>query len=485
MLNGFALVFSIAALCAVTWGPSVLIWCRVSGWRTRVVNVGLAHMAVSLASVLGAFACAGFVVASVGAPELTCGNLKCTEGGVPCSTFSTRSTSILPSWQPSYYVLDPVIAKLNNATFTNLKGRSALGGSPAGAGGDGQDVVCHSYSHIAVYSDLVNMAKEFCAGRCVTPFNGLHGNGTLDDADGRPVSKTCFMLVDPASFNYGFSQNPFTYWCSLNGSGLGPGWLPLQLEAAARLLMFSGPGMTQSDAGLYRNSNDNYDIKISEGQGISVCPTTTRLEKLATPFMPQRHQHGFAPTGIELLINSTPVAGSDGPCVPSHETHYISAIKEYVYALGGTTPTVRTCRITLVLGPDPEAGRGRLSKAAFNHDTLVSYYPALQYQCSQMFDGVLCDYTIDPPLSVDAGGSYLNKKSLSKQSTANVYVTSQTTASVEYAVIAMLAVAFVAILGTLAMLGGVQLANEGLHYVWASLHKRVISTVGWCLGPAH
>ena len=43
VLNSFALVFSIAALCAVTWGPFVLIWRRVGTWRTPVVNVGLIH----------------------------------------------------------------------------------------------------------------------------------------------------------------------------------------------------------------------------------------------------------------------------------------------------------------------------------------------------------------------------------------------------------------------------------------------------------
>ena len=118
VLNGFALVFSVAALCAVTWGPLVLMWCKLATWRMQVVNVGLAHLAVSLASLLGAFVCAGFVSASVGAPELNCGSLNCMEGGVPCSPFTyglvaSQVYSHHPhrEWVPKGFNLDPTLAK--------------------------------------------------------------------------------------------------------------------------------------------------------------------------------------------------------------------------------------------------------------------------------------------------------------------------------------------------------------------------------------
>ena len=154
VLNGFALVFSVAALCAVTWGPFVLISRGLSTWRTRVVNVGLAHLAISLASLLGAFACAGFVIASVGAPEPNCGNLKCAEGGVQCNAFIKVPAALHAShrgpaqtvWQPQTNILDPVITRLNNATFGSFQGRSAPGGFSTGADADGQAVVCHLYN---------------------------------------------------------------------------------------------------------------------------------------------------------------------------------------------------------------------------------------------------------------------------------------------------------------------------------------------------
>ena len=81
---------------------------------------------------------------------------------------------------------------------------------------------------------------------------------------------------------------------------------------------------------------------------------------------------------------------------------------------------------------------------------------------------------MDPPLSVDAEGRFLRKKSLSQQS--NVRTAAGTnvpefSTSVEYAVIAMLVVAFVAICGTLAGLGGTQVVCEGLRCLEAFLEN--------------
>ena len=85
--NGFALVFSVAAIVAVLLGPYVLLACRQPHWRKPVIQVGLLHVVISLATLLGAFACARFILASVGLPNLDCAQLTCTEGGVPCSPF--------------------------------------------------------------------------------------------------------------------------------------------------------------------------------------------------------------------------------------------------------------------------------------------------------------------------------------------------------------------------------------------------------------
>ena len=359
LLNGFALVFSVAALCAVTWGPFVLIWRRVSTWRTRVVNLGLAHLAVSLASLLGAFACAGFVAASVGAPEVSCGNLRCTEGGVPCSPFSVRSDGLLYvgiyGWVPSHYALDPV--RLNNATFADLKARSAPGGTPAGAGGVGQGVVCYSYSHVAALSDLVNMTGKACAPRCASQYDGQHGAGSLYDADGGPINTTCFVLADPnaASLSFEPSLNPYTYWCSLNGSGLGPGWLPLQWGAAAQLLETAGPGYFEDynntlDVYNERVTNDGYAINGPQGQGASSCPYVAGYDSLATSLMTQARKHGMYTRGVELLASAAPVTGLAGSCKPWDATPDITGIYAYILTLSGLSPDIHTepdstCRI--------------------------------------------------------------------------------------------------------------------------------------------
>ena len=212
VLNGFALVFSVAALCAVTWGPYVLMWCKLSTWRTRVVNLGLAHLAISLASLLGAFVCAGFVTASVGAPELNCGNLRCSEGGVPCSPFkyghgigpfhNNYQPEVL--WWPNGFTLDATLVKLNNATFGDLKGNNA--GITWGVVPQNESVVCHSYAHIAKFSNPDNLARKACYPRCATPFDGQR-DGILNDAHDMPVNKSCLMLVDTNVFYGGGRLN--------------------------------------------------------------------------------------------------------------------------------------------------------------------------------------------------------------------------------------------------------------------------------------
>ena len=503
VLNGFALVFSVAALCAVTWGPFVLVWCKRSTWRTPVVNLGLAHLAISLASLLGAFACAGFVAASVGAPELNCGNLRCVEGGVPCNAFSlepgaAHNTSHGADWQPWVYNLNPVIAKLNNATFRDLDSRAAPGWDSTSANVEGQGVVCHSYSHIAMFSNLSGISPDghHRAGSACTPptcrtrFDGVHGDGVLDDADGKPVNTTCLVLIDKSVFGSGKEEqqdrthvlytllapavtgNPYTFWCSVRGSGLGPGWLPLQLYIAAQLLDLAGSKYIDTDSIFGQPwTKDMYAVNGSKGQ--ETCPHIPGFEKVAKPFWSNSTTpDGFPstlsgmPVGVELLISSSTAKTSDGSCIPVFEVAGYPdpngvAGDAFTYAtlLGGYFLGSRVdCPVTY-----SGDAVGRVGYALGN----ATYYPSLQYQCSKLTNGVLCDFSASPPLSVDAEGRFLDKKSLSKQSDAHVYVTSLTTTSVEYAVIAMLAVALVAILGTLAELGGKEVAREGLRCIRA------------------
>ena len=143
VLNGFSLVYSMASICAVTFGPLLLISWRVASWRQQVVKVGLFHLAVSLASLMAAFAAAGFIAAGKWAPDLNCGKVLCSEGGVSCSAFAyERNVTIAvhnPAVRKEPYVssylhrtLSPRVAKLNEDRF-----------------GNASKVTCQDHSYIA------------------------------------------------------------------------------------------------------------------------------------------------------------------------------------------------------------------------------------------------------------------------------------------------------------------------------------------------
>lgn len=100
------------------------------------------------------------------------------------------------SWTPNTYVMDPVLAKLNSATFANLNGSNGHSATFSGGNGGGQDVICHSYNHIVTYYDLTNLTGSFCTPRCSSPFHGWHGNTLLKDTGGRLINRTCFVLTD-------------------------------------------------------------------------------------------------------------------------------------------------------------------------------------------------------------------------------------------------------------------------------------------------
>ena len=170
------------------------------------------------------------------------------------------------------------------------------------------------------------------------------------------------------------------------------------------------------------------------------------------------------PRGVELLVNgSASLGGSAGSC----RTRAPGDLAAVAYSrLLGSKWAPHDCLdiYKKLAGRYGQEFMGYRSVYEVIELDNATYYPSLQYQCSEVFNGVLCDYSVNPPLSVDAEGKYLSKRSLSQQ-LKYVYFTSLTTTSVEYAVIAMSAVAFVAIFGTLAGLGGTQVVREGLRYL--------------------
>ena len=136
-LDGFSLVFAVAAIFAVTFGPAFLIWEGKGAWRAKVVRVALVHLALSLLAFVGAFTCAGFVTALVNSPPVTCGLIRCSEGGVPC-TYTTVKALNTSTSTGVLWPLDPKLVALNQATFSS--GRN---------GGKADCVVCANYNTIS------------------------------------------------------------------------------------------------------------------------------------------------------------------------------------------------------------------------------------------------------------------------------------------------------------------------------------------------
>ena len=198
-MNGFSLVFAVAAIFAVTFGPTLLIWKSKNAlqdvqWRNKVVKVGLVHLAFSLLAFVAAFACAGFVTALVDSPPANCGLLTCDQGGVPCSTAPVRAQNT--SWP-----LDPQLAALNKAAFWP-------GGSASQA--ETPTVMCANYKDISGRhnSDQVRVVSAPGAQMLVN-----------DSSQGQDKSPCLFL--NPTDYGSGFvrpaDHGPAT-WCSAASS---------------------------------------------------------------------------------------------------------------------------------------------------------------------------------------------------------------------------------------------------------------------------
>ena len=201
-LDGFSLVFAVAAIFAVTFGPAFLIWEGKGGWRAKVVRVSLVHLALSLLAFMGAFACAGFVTALVNSPPLTCGLIRCSEGGVPCisttiKTFDTNtSTGVL-------WPLDSKLVNLNRATFS-------LGRNESKA--DLPIVICANYNTISGSPVRLNypadsaLQREASIAHHLTPLLSY-----------REKKNTSCLFLNPNVADEGFislrDHGPST-WCS-------------------------------------------------------------------------------------------------------------------------------------------------------------------------------------------------------------------------------------------------------------------------------
>ena len=196
------------------------------------------------------------------------------------------------------------------------------------------------------------MTGRDCAPQCASEFDGLQGDGVLDDAGGVAVNTTCFVLVDKTVFEPPEAPRPeasarrdatdlFSAWCSYNGTGLGPGWLPLQWRTAALLMAGQASGSEAAHSSFKHYSDnptsDGYAAVSPTGHGF--CPEAPGLEQLLTK--PLRSQPGEAsrgspsPKGTQLMlgVGSSSLRGSAGSCKPGNATAAAADVAAIAYSL--------------------------------------------------------------------------------------------------------------------------------------------------------
>ena len=174
--------------------------------------MALLHLALSLLAFVAAFASAGFVTALVRPPPPTCGLIKCSEGGVPCSTAPAKTNRTGTTWP-----LDPRLVALNQVTF--LSGRNA-------SKVEVPVVMCANYAAVSGYP--VSHHHNFLEAPKI--FSALRGPTNLfDPCPGDPTPSTriscwpskssCLFLVPQVHYDgyvYLHDHGPAT-WCSAEG----------------------------------------------------------------------------------------------------------------------------------------------------------------------------------------------------------------------------------------------------------------------------
>ena len=447
--NGFALVFSVAAIVAVLIGPIILVCLDRLTWRKQIAILAIIHLTLSLVSLVIAFAAAGFVTASVNPPDLNCGNLKCKDGGVPCSAYSvrangyagyvindgfameglgiyneswfhvnytggTRDRSIL--WPSQELVLDPVVARLNNDTF----GSAQLNEIP------GNDVVCRDYRYVTN-----NSYTEPWVGPVF---------GVLNDTHGRPINKTCLILLDTSfdqaagyidSPRRAFQHNPHTLWCSTNMSNIGLGWLPLTLYTGISLLGWLRPDTFNSTVkGMYStNALEGVGYAYAGGTGVGGrlgCPNLP-FNKSAPTFNAGRFGiAGLYMDALQLIPEDDNAwSGENGDAnynIPGDYTKCYEGKSSKFQPVFWYADMLGWDRSGVLFRPSKNGkradnticGESNFTPKRTNDHPLhgAKLYASLRYQCSSLSKGVLCDFGMDPPLAVSPDGTYLSKRNM-------------------------------------------------------------------------
>ena len=441
-LNGFALVFAVADICAVTFGPLLLIWRKDPSWRQQVVKVGLFHLGFSLASLLAAFAAAGFIAAGIGLPDPYCANVLCSEGGVRCSAFAYQNfQQIVPAGDRTLAttphlrrILSPAVVKLNNGSFT--------------FGGD-SDVTCQDYTYISNYSRIVELHPDTIIGGIQDASHGSVTNSCLillsESVFGIATSNNTY--VDPSLDIKAPSPNPYAMWCTRDVVPVGLGWLPLKLQRAADWV-----------GGLREQLNEK---PIASGQGYvynstASCPDQNVFSH-ADVMLKDSVPAFQLLKGVKSPLHDNYTDDTYPTFFTSNDTEVDailrSAVCQYALSMGWDARGVLSC---------PNTSMG-IRSIGYPGDPLwplglAVYYPSLRYQCSGLINGTLCDYAGYPQspkaYAVDEDGNFLKRKRSDAKMSVYVHLSiNPTSTQIYWAVISMILVAGGAIIGTLLLLG--------------------------------
>ncbi len=126
LLNGTAFMLSVASVIVVTAFPLILNRTpHQAAWWGGVL------LLLSMVAFIAACVLAGFVTVNYRAPDASCANLHCADGGVQCNTYAVSVNGI------GIFTLEPTVGVLNNMGTSNL--------SP----------VCVQYSSSAATSDTI------------------------------------------------------------------------------------------------------------------------------------------------------------------------------------------------------------------------------------------------------------------------------------------------------------------------------------------
>lgn len=479
--NGFAMVFSTAAIAVVTFGPYLLIRRGRSSWRKRVVKVGLFHLAFSLITLLAAFACAGFVVALVAPPALNCANIVCGKGGISCVLDGQPPSlhSAGPSTLDSELILDPQVEYLNQDVLIGPTSNRSLNTHGS--------ITCCNYAFVQVSKDsdpCFAMASTYGQGIPYVP-----GSKSIPQRYG--YTTWCkYRLTSSSHRSEDFCQNiPLMFG---DAYGLFRDVLHVNLTWDPTLQ----PGIEDSnEAPLFSdNFNRSHMDAFSFYEDHSRATALYRVQNgTNTTFCPLQPELAHSP----VALNSSQLS----------ET-YIALVCTYNHTHGDRPGVCRDPRKSdgsFQRSPDErrwvsqkskmrrgclvgcEKGMNR-SEIQTNEDTQLGGFNdscnqaemcdwhnhlGLRYQCSGGPNPTLCDYgpiddPLKPPLAVDLNKKYMTKKTLAEY--PDVYIApGQTTDQVRTGVMVMLVVASVANVVSFVTLAGPTYLSAYAQQLWVDL----------------